>query len=378
MHKPLKIFVDGHCLETEFQGAQTFVQNLYTNLLQDYPDIDVYFGACDCEKLAQLFPSISSSKFLSYKKRSSSLLRFVIDIPSILKRHRFDFAHFQYLSPPKNNNCKYIVTLHDILYHDFPQYFSLPYRVKRNFIFQRSIKEAAIKTTVSAYSRDRIHYHFNIPKDQVHILPNGVSNDFSNPGTKEEARALISKKYGISNFILYVSRVEPRKNHDFLLNEFLAMKLYRQNISLVFIGKRSINVVQLDKTIKRLTSSQKKYFFQFEQVNPIDLEAFYKACRLFVYPSMAEGFGIPPLEAAACNAPVLCSNATAMHDFNFFAPYIFDPENKKEFHEKIRAMIDSPPTEDHLKKIAAEVRARYAWQKSSDQFYALLQSNSTP
>jgi glycosyltransferase involved in cell wall biosynthesis len=254
----------------------------------------------------------------------------------------------------------------------------LPYRVKRNFIFQRSIKRAAIKTTVSAYSRDRIHYHFNIPKDQVHILSNGVSNDFNNQDTKEDARAFISKKYGVSNYILYVSRVEPRKNHDFLLREFLAMKLYLQDISLVFIGKRSINVVQLDETIHQLTIEQRNHFFHFEQVIPTDLEAFYQACRFFVYPSMAEGFGIPPLEAAACNAPVLCSNATAMHDFNFFAPYIFDPGNKKEFHEKMRSMIESPPTEDHLKKIAADVRARYAWQKSSERFYSLLQTNATP
>jgi glycosyltransferase involved in cell wall biosynthesis len=78
--------------------------------------------------------------------------------------------------------------------------------------------------------------------------------------------------------------------------------------------------------VKNLNPEQRKLFYWIEQVEQADLNNFYLASRLFVYPSKAEGFGIPPLEAAGFHCPVLCSNATAMKDFDFFEPHIFNPK----------------------------------------------------
>lgn len=369
--KAIKLFVDAHSFDTGFQGIQTFIRNLYTSLLNTYPNLDIYWGVQNAENIREIFPSVKRHNILIYKKRKAGILRFAFDIPYYIKKHQFDFAHFQYLAPLKKSSCRYIVTTHDVLFNDFPAYFSFNYRTSRNFLFGLSIKNAAIKTTVSGYSRERVSKHYNIPAEQIKIIANGVTKPRL---TKETARRLIKAKFGITDFILYVSRIEPRKNHAVLLEKYIKLQLYK-NIPLVFIGKESIQVKRLQNAVQNLTSEERSMFHWFPQVEHQYLEAFYLACKLFVYPSKAEGFGIPPLEAAICEVPVLCSSATAMSEFNFFEPYTFDPNNETELELKLSSILTDPPSEDFLKNVAGIVADTYQWQQSAQLFYELLTSS---
>ena len=371
--KNISLFVDAHSFDTALQGTQTFIRELYTALLNNYPQLDIYFGAYDTGKIQKAFPFIDSSHVLRYKRKG--VTRFVSDIPSFIKKYQFNFAHFQYISPKQSSHCKYIVTLHDTLYNDFYHDLSFIYTKSRDLLFGKSIKKAHIKTTVSDHSQKSISEYYKIPAEQIHIIPNAVNCSFNNRFSRESAAKKIKEKFGIENFILLVSRIEPRKNHLLLLDKFLQLELFKRNISLVFIGNNSIKVRKLQSTIDSLDNEQKKYFYWFEQVSQDDLEAFYTACRLFVYPSKGEGFGIPPLEAAFCKAPVLCSSASAMKNFNFFQPYTFDPGNQKEFEEKLLQMLAQPPCEDFINRVAADISKTYSWRQSADIFYTLLQSN---
>lgn len=370
----IRLFVDAHSFDKELQGTQTFIRELYTVLLQQYPDLDIYFGAYNTAGISAAFPLADPLKILKYKNAGAS--RFIFDIPALIKKHRFNFAHFQYLAPKQISNCKYIVTLHDILYNNFSNDLPFFYTKTRNILFGRSIKNAAIKTTVSQYSSEAISKYYNIPVDQITVVPNAVNASFSNHLSKEMAVKKIINKFGIENFLLLVSRVEPRKNHMLVLDTFLKLELYKKKIALVFIGSNSINVPVLESTIGGLNNEQKRYFYRFEQVTQDDLAAFYTACRLFVYPSKGEGFGIPPLEAAICKAPVLCSSATAMKDFSFFRPYTFDPYNTAAFEEKLLQELALPPSEDFIQQVADVIAKNYSWKKSAGIFYNLLQSNT--
>lgn len=364
----IKIFVDAHCFDTCFQGTQTFIRELYRPLLT-IPDLDIYWGLQNANNLLQVFPEINPANILHYKKRVPEILRFVFDIPNLLKKHRFDYAHFQYLAPLKQPGCKYIVTTHDLLFNDFKTEFPFFYRWSRNILFKRSLKNAAIKTTVSEYSKSRIIEHFKIAAEEIELISNGVNVAVI---LKEEARQVIKKKYGIENFILYVSRIEPRKNHSLLLEKYLKLKLFEIGIQLVFIGSETIPVEALNGLIETLKTDQKKMFYHLNQVEQNDLDAFYAACSLFVYPSKAEGFGIPPLEAAINKVPVLCSSVTAMRDFDFFEPYFFDPENEEDFEMKLKGVISNPPSEKHLQIVSQQILEKYQWQNSSKKFYHLL------
>ncbi|SRR5579871_150815 len=375
--RKIKLFVDAHALDKEFQGTQTFICGLYNALIKKYSDVlDIYFGANDLRKVASVFPDVDASHILPYKKSKSKFLRLFTDIPHYVKKFQFDFAHFQNISLQQQVIAKNIVTLHDIIFDDFPKEFPAGYRQSRNFLFKRSLRQATVKTSVSNYSRERISQRYKITAEEINVIPNGADDLLTSCNlSRAEATISIKQKFGFENFILSVGRIEPRKNHLLLLDKYLQLDQLKRDIPLVFVGRKSIDVPELQNRISSLGNEQRKMFFWIEQVDRQDLIMLYKACRFFVYPSKAEGFGIPPLEAAVCKTPVLCSNATAMKDFAFFSPYVFDPNNEKEFEQKLLLMINTPPNETFMNQVSAEILNKYSWERSADIFYELLIKN---
>jgi glycosyltransferase involved in cell wall biosynthesis len=375
LEKKIRLFVDAHSFDKEYQGVRTFIKEIYSILLEQYPDLEIFFGCSNVQQLQEEFPMANPANFLVYKSKGFS--RFYADIPRMIKAHRIDFAHFQYIVPFGRKRCKYITTTHDILFNDFAKDFSWTYRVARNYLFKRGIKKADIKTTVSAYSRERIAHYYKIPGNDIAVIPNGVDAGFGNEfKSKQEAANFIRDKYKIGEFILYVSRIEPRKNQLLLMHALVEKDFYYKQIPIVFIGQESIPVVGFRKWVSESGNDAYRPLYWFEQVEQRDLEAFYKACKLFVYPSKAEGFGIPPLEAAVSRVPVLCSHATAMRDFDFFEPWRFDPANQKEFMEKLLALTENPPSEERLEQIAQQVVQQYSWRQSAQILHDLIMSQS--
>lgn len=373
MSERIKIFVDAHSFDKELQGAQTFIRELYTAILKHHPSVDVYIGAYHTKRIQEAFPGLHESRILPYK--NIGIRRLFSDIPAYIRKYGFEYAHFQYIAPRQVGKCRYIVTLHDLMYLERPQDFSKLYIETRRIFFRRSFMKAFLKTTVSEHSRNSISKYFGTDSSDIHVIPNAANHAFkSQYGNKEKAADEIYAKYGIENFILYVSRIEPRKNHILLLKKYLQLQLYRKNIPLVFIGSKSIAVPELELVLNTLTPEQSRYIHHLSNIPQEDLYAFYASCRLFVYPSKGEGFGIPPLEAAFCGAPVLCSNVTAMQEFHFFEPYAFYPDNENEFEEKLIDMINNPVSEDFIKKVSLSVSEKYCWLKSAASFCNILQT----
>jgi glycosyltransferase involved in cell wall biosynthesis len=367
--KTIKLFVDAHPFDKEFQGTRTFLKGLYGKMLILCPEIEFYFGVANVEGLRKELGEHSNCHYVAYPT-TSSLRRIYFDIPAIIRKYGIHIAHFQYISPFWKY-CTYIVTSHDILFNDFKSEFSFMFRFSRNFLFKYGIKHADVKTTVSRYSQGRLALHYHLNAEDIKVVPNGVGEEFYSPYKKEEAQAYIEKKYGIKKYILYISRIEPRKNNIMLLKAYLQAQIYKENISLVFIGKTSISYRALTDEIAGMPQEAREHFFHIEQVSNGDLLRFYQGAELFVYPSKAEGFGIPPLEAAALEVPVLCSNRTAMKDYQFFGNHLFDPEDMDELIRKLRSFLNGDFQAD-AGKIAAEVKRIYNWENSAQVMLDLI------
>ena len=104
-----------------------------------------------------------------------------------------------------------------------------------------------------------------------------------------------------------------------------------------------------------------------QNVSTAELINFFNAAEVFVFPSKCEGFGIPPLEAAALETPVICSNSTAMEDFKFFEPFVFDPHSYEDFSEKINMFIRDGHKLDKT-KIKSFIGKKYSWSSSAKIF----------
>src|SRR5690606_22833193 len=111
---------------------------------------------------------------------------------------------------------------------------------------------------------------------------------------KKKTIEYIKDKYSTKNYILYVSRIETGKNHELLLDAYLDLELYKQGIELVFIGKNSASVRSFEKKMNKLKVPLKDSIHWFQNIEDEDLKQFYRAAKLFIYPSKSEGFGIPP------------------------------------------------------------------------------------
>ncbi|MBN8852294.1 MAG: hypothetical protein BGO55_00930 [Sphingobacteriales bacterium 50-39] len=354
-----KIFVDGRVFDTEYQGTRTYIHNLY-KIIDNIGDFEIFLASCNPENAAGFFPGSHNIRFIPYNT-VSKLRRALYELPEMMTRYRIDAAHYQYVAPPRKN-CLHIVTIHDLLFKDFPGEFSLAYRMTKSAAFYLSAKSADLITTVSAYSKKAIVRHFSIPENNIHVVPNGVSNFYFEPFDKEKAALEVWEKFGFQHYILYVSRIEPRKNQLDLLKAYLDLKLYDQGKSLVFVGKTSIPVPQLKEIMQPLSEEIKRKIFFLEDISNDDLRLLYQATELFVYPSKGEGFGIPPLEAGALGIPTICSNTTAMEDFSFFGDRHIHPDITQLKASISRALAEQP---SNLREISNTIRRRYGWEKAA-------------
>jgi len=364
MMKKIKLLVDARNFGGEGQGSLTYLKGLYGALLRHYGDVyELYFAGYDEAAVRETFDE-EDVRFLLLKNTSRLKLWFN-EFPDLLRKYDIEFAHFQYITPIKKI-CRYIVTTHDVLFNDFPEEFSWRYRTQRNFLFKRSLQQSDIRLTVSEYSRQKIAQHYGISKDTIRITPNAPMDDFLAPFDKEASTHFIQNKYNFNKYILYVSRLEPRKNHQALLYAWRELDLAKQGIHLVFVGNNTLNDTSLTDSFQHLTSEENAHFHWLRGLSDATLLELYRAATLFVYPSKAEGFGIPPLEAGVLGVNTICANATAMQDFNFFKNNHIPPDNLALLKTTIWLNLNLPPSQIELNNIAQLIRQKYSWKASAE------------
>ena len=370
--KKINLLVDGHFLTGTSQGTRTHIIGIYTSLIKNYGSYyNIFIAGHDKSKILKSLP-IHDSNFIKYRF-NNNYFRLLIDLPRIIKSYNIDFAHFQQVAPILKN-CKFITTVHDLLFLSHPKLFPLSFRFSRNFLFRKSIMKSEIKLTVSNFSMRGLNKYYKIPKSEIGITRNGVASKFFESHCKELIRSEIYQKYSLNKFILFVSRFEKRKNHLSLLKAYNELKLNQRGIDLVFIGKKALKTSEYDRYLKQVHKDVSGNFHHFEFIDDDELLDFYRAASFFVYPSFAEGFGIPPLEAAAAGCPVLCSNQTAMSDFYNLEIRMFDPYKLDSLKiELIRLVNNSNLNAIESKKL---IKNNYNWKNSSTTLHKEIQKNN--
>jgi glycosyltransferase involved in cell wall biosynthesis len=353
--KGVNFFVDCHVFDQTNQGTTTYLKGLYQELIKEKNN-NFFLAAHDTENLKSVFGIHNNVYFLKYSFKNK-LYRLLFDIPRIIKNNKIDYAHFQYVIPPIKK-CKYIVTIHDVLFIDFPQYFPFLYRIKNKFLFKYSAKKAEYVLTVSQYSKEKIEQHFKI--SNVKIIPNAVDSVFFEKFDKRKEIQIIKNKYDLEKYFLFVSRWEPRKNHLTLLKTFVENNYYNK-YKLVFVGDDAIDNKAYNEYYLSLEDEIKEKIIRLKKINFSDLIHLVRAASLSVYPSFAEGFGIPPLESIASGTPTVCSNATAMADFGFIGDCHFDPSNPLDLNIKIQAALNDKLINEKQK----QVNLKYKWEYSA-------------
>jgi glycosyltransferase involved in cell wall biosynthesis len=356
----IKILVDGHIFDQSFQGTATYLRGIYNQMVK-HDDLEITICAHDISKVRVHFkdPRFNFIKL----ERNSKIFRLALELPQIIRKGKFHYAHFQYIVPIIKN-CKFIVTVHDLLFLSFKQYFPISYRLKNAILYKMSARRSDIILTVSNYSKGELVKKFNLPENRIHIIGNAVD-------AKEVSAIDVGDRFGLSKYILYVSRFEPRKNHIGLLRAFINLNLYSEGYELVFVGSKreSIEELAYNELVELILKTHQKGVKFFDNLSFPELNALYQHASCFVYPSLAEGFGIPPLEAAVNHCKVICSNQTAMGEFVFFK-YLFDPNVPGELEKQLAlALNDNEYDYKYYQTITSDI---YNWPGAADKFYHII------
>lgn len=364
-----RVFVEAHMFDHGYEGSATFVAGLYRALLAAYPDrYELVLGGRNPQNAMTALGSPPQAVPAPYRS-AGRFGRLAFDVPRIVRQTGADYAHFQYFTPP-TKQCGWIVTIHDVLFNDFRRYFPKSYRRLRNVLFPLSARRADILTTVSDYSRERIAYWYGLDPDRIVVTPNGVESAAVSAQHRAMARAAGQPN---GRYLICVSRFEPRKNQAAVLAAFVEAALWRRGVSLVFVGARTLNSPAFDAAWAAAPDEARAAVHFLSDLPPEALTAMIAGAEAAVYPSLAEGFGLPPLEALAQDVPSICARVTAMADFRFLEPFFFDPALPGDLTRRLAGVLDAP---DKARAAAATARAamldHYSWARAAEALHGQI------
>jgi len=364
-NKRIKIFVDCHVFDKGFEGTRTYIQGLYLELIR-LDKFEFYFAAKNIPNLKSIFGNGEHIHYLEYKS-DNKYYRLLVDCPRLIKKNKIDYAHFQYRVPPIKH-CKYIVSIHDILFLDFPEYFPRFNSLMNHILYKYSSKKSEIVLTGSNFSKERLEKHFKVNNVSVQVY--GVEDFFYETYDKVAIQKQVKEKHAVENYIIYISRHEPRKNHYLLLKAFIDLKLYQKH-NLVLMGDVTFRDSKFDDLLQNATQEIKSKIKLLNKVEFKDMIQLLRGAEVAIYPSLAEGFGLPPLESVAAQVPTICSNTTSMAEFDFFDDDFINPLDIDDIKNKLTHKLENPDKE-RLKELATFVKQKYNWNASAATYINIL------
>ena len=287
-----------------------------------------------------------------------------IRIPLALARERAHLVHEPHYVLPPAIGCRSVVTIHDCIHLMFPQYLPnrLAYAYAKGSMWSATRKADRILTVSEASKRDILRF-FNVPPDKVSVIYNAIDERFLGPADTTRMD-LVRQRYQLDHpFVLYVGNIKPHKNVDRLIDAFgRARHGGPEDLKLVIIGDELSKYPVLRQAVHRHKLDKHVRFLGFQ---PHDtLAAFYRLARAFVFPSLYEGFGLPPLEAMACGTPVVTSNVSSLPEIAGGAALLVDPYDADAIAEGIHRAVTDETLRADL-RVRGMARARtFSWSQS--------------
>ncbi|GDX61816.1 glycosyl transferase [Candidatus Levyibacteriota bacterium] len=286
-----------------------------------------------------------------------------------------DVIHYPYFEPffltlPWRNLSKTVVTVHDLTPLVFPDFFPIGIRGYLKWIIQKNIlKKISYIITDSENSKKDIIKYTNISSNKIGVVYLAASEKFKKINLSSEKIKKIIDKYGLPNkFILYVGDVTWNKNLPRLLKASIDAGL-----PLVMVGNALTDEIDLSNPwnkdlsiIRNIIEDNKKSIFPLGFVSVEDLVDLYNLARVFVMPSLYEGFGLPIIEAMSCGCPVIATRGGSIAEIVEDSAYFVDAYSVKSISDGIRKVFDSDIIRENLIKKGLNQVKKFSWQKTAE------------
>ncbi len=289
------------------------------------------------------------------------------EFPFLLKKYNLDLVHFPHFNIPILYKKAFVVTIHDLilLHHSTYKGSTLPkffYTIKffvYKEILRYGLKKAEHILTVSEFTKGDIlkNYPF-IPEEKISVSYEADTHFFPTKKVKENTMQSIHRYGIIKPYFLYVGNAYPHKNLSLMLQAFLSLKI--DNFVFVLVGKIDTFYSQLRALFSKEERQQRIIFVG--EVEDEELEVLYKNAFVYVFVSLYEGFGLPPLEAMARGIPVISSCVTSMPEILGKAPLYCDPRKKDSIRKALLCMINQKDVRDRCREMGYRQVKFYSWK----------------
>jgi glycosyltransferase involved in cell wall biosynthesis len=289
----------------------------------------------------------------------------------VVRRLGCDLVHIPHLFwVPYHLPCPYVVTVHDVLEHMYRARNGSGIRRSLHFhLTRRVLKNAARIFAVSQFTKTEVQKLFGITPDRIEVVYNAIDPRFLTGHATDADRQLLAERYQIAYpFVLYAGRISPHKNLVRIIEAFSALKaeLGKQDLypdlKLIIIGDELSKHPDLRRTVVRGGVQNDVRFLGFVPIEV--LRIFYDVAKVFVFPSLYEGFGLPPLEAMAHGTPVLTSNSSSIPEVVGKAAVLVNPENLFEIMRALQRVLLDPSLRERLRQAGYEQVKKFSWDRS--------------
>lgn len=373
-----KIGIDARFYGPLGKGLGRYTQEIVDNIIKIDPDNKyvIFLSRDNFDELVIDAADSSRIKKVLAPVRWYTLSEQII-LPWLIWREHLDLMHFPHFNVPFFTPVRFVVTIHDLILTKFPTVRATtlhPFLYKIKNLFYRLVILAALRRsikiiTVSDFTKNDIIAQFKIKPDKIKVTYEGVAN------LSKGNDSLFVKKLGEletlqklkikDDFLLYIGNAYPHKNLEGLVKVFAKINKVHPNLKLVLVGKEDYFYKRVKATAVACNLYKDGDIFSSVvfpgYVPDMELEILFKKALAYVFPSLYEGFGLPPLEAMARGCPVISSNKSSMPEILGEAAYYFNPEDENDMYSKIDEVITDHDLRQSLIKKGKERVKKYNW-----------------
>ena len=295
-----------------------------------------------------------------------------VTIPFHVQRIRPHVFHTPHYVLPVLTPCRSIVTIHDCIHLVFPQYLEnrLAHSYARAAFYAATRRASRILTVSEASKRDILRF-FPVPEEKVTVIYNAIADTFYDP-PPEEAVERVRERYQLHDrFVMYAGNVKPHKNLERLIDAFVRLREDggHDDLKLLISGSEVSKYATLRRAVHRYNLHKHVRFLGFQPEET--LAALYRLADVFVFPSLYEGFGLPPLEAMASGTPVVVSNVSSLPEVVGDAGLLVNPYDATSIADGIRRVLDDAALRaDLITRGTARARS-FSWEESVKRVHAI-------
>ena len=371
----MKIAIDAADLcDERIDGTRIYIKNVLDHLggVGEKDSFFIYLKGeinkeLDFKKFPNYSPKRSSAYFFWTQLKLSSELR--RDNPQVLWMPLQTIPFFM------DKKIKTVVTIHDLAFKFFPDHFPPKDRFLLSLFTRKAIEGATKIIAVSENTKKDIQEQFGVKEEKIKVIYHGYNKQLFNPTRAKDRSEItaVKNKYRITgDYILYTGAIQPRKNLNVLIKAFEDLKgnATHKDKKLVIAGAKAWMYQEVVKQIE--FSQYKKDIIMTGPYETKELPWLLGGARVFVFPSLYEGFGIPVLEAMACGTPVVCSSNSSLPEVGGDAPEYFDAQSFSELSAKLKMVLENEELRETMRSKGLNRAEKFSWEKCARMTWETL------